>query len=199
MSVYSIAVFLITYLICSINPAIEICKRKTGTDIRDIGTGDAETENATKVLGRPLGFLVFILDIVKVILSYYIVYGVGKLFGQDTNIILMKSFMIGALLGQCYPIYYSFKGGRGTIVALITIFILNHQMCYICLIAGLVILILTRMLAMANIGGILLFVILIIVMKPEYTISALVMAFIILFKHRRNIQRMIHNQEDKSF
>ena len=36
MTVYMVVAFIITYLICSVNPAIEICKLKTGEDIRKL-------------------------------------------------------------------------------------------------------------------------------------------------------------------
>lgn len=199
MSWYLIIIFLITYFICSINPAIEICKRRTGEDIRNVGSGEAETGNASKVLGRPLGFLVFIIDIVKVFLAYYVCIGIGKLFNQDIGINLMQVFMVGALIGQCYPIFYSLKGGNGVVSALVTIFILDKQTFYVCLIAGIVILLTTRLSALASIGGIVLFVILVLVMQPQYIISACIMAVIILFKHRNNISRIISGQEEKIF
>ena len=43
MTVYMVVAFIITYLICSVNPAIEICKLKTGEDIRKLGSGNAGT------------------------------------------------------------------------------------------------------------------------------------------------------------
>ena len=55
MTVYMVVAFIITYLICSVNPAIEICKLKTGEDIRKLGSGNAGTANAMRVLGKPLG------------------------------------------------------------------------------------------------------------------------------------------------
>ena len=69
MKIFSIIVFFISYLICSINPAIEICKKKTGEDIRKLGSGNAGSANAIRVLGKPLGSLVIILDILKVIIN----------------------------------------------------------------------------------------------------------------------------------
>ena len=70
MSLYKISIFLITYLICSINPAIEKRKKKTGEDIRKLGSGNAGTANAMRVLGKPLGTIVVLLDIAKVFLSF---------------------------------------------------------------------------------------------------------------------------------
>jgi glycerol-3-phosphate acyltransferase PlsY len=52
ISVYTVSIFLITYLICSISPSIEICKKVTGEDIRNLGSGNAGSTNATSVMGR---------------------------------------------------------------------------------------------------------------------------------------------------
>ena len=50
MNFYTVCIFIITYLICSINPAIIICKLKTGEDIRKLGSGNAGTANAMRIL-----------------------------------------------------------------------------------------------------------------------------------------------------
>ena len=91
---YTIIIFLITYLICSISPAIFICKLKTGEDIRKLGDCDASTSNCMKVLGRPLGTITVILDILKVMLSFYIVSKIGSIFNQDTEFELKKVFLV---------------------------------------------------------------------------------------------------------
>jgi len=109
--VYNIAVCIITYLICGFSPSIEICKLKTGEDIRNLGSGNAGTTNSIRVLGKFMGFVVFILDILKVLVAYGVVLGVGKLFNQDTEATMYSLFMVSAVLGHCYPIYYGFRRG----------------------------------------------------------------------------------------
>lgn len=107
--VYNIAVCIITYLICGFSPSIEICKLKTGEDIRNLGSGNAGTTNSIRVLGKFMGFVVFILDILKVLVAYGVVLGIGKLFNQDTEATMYSLFMVSAVLGHCYPIYYGFS------------------------------------------------------------------------------------------
>ena len=50
INIYTVLTFLFTYFVCSINPAIEICKKKTGQDIRKLGSGNAGSANAMRVL-----------------------------------------------------------------------------------------------------------------------------------------------------
>ena len=127
MTVYMVVAFIITYLICSVNPAIEICKLKTGEDIRKLGSGNAGTANAMRVLGKTLGTVVIICDILKVFISLAIVYFIVKIFKQDISVMLKSVFILAAVIGHCYPIYYKFRGGKGVIVGMTTAFILDAK------------------------------------------------------------------------
>ncbi|MNP23868.1 putative glycerol-3-phosphate acyltransferase [compost metagenome] len=152
-----------------------------------------------RVLGRLWGSIVFILDIAKVFIAFGIVYFIGNIFKQDTGVLLRQIFIVAAVVGHCYPIYYGFKGGKGVAVALTALFILNSQIFLVCAIAGLLIILVTRMVSMGSIGGVILFIIMTFVMIPQYVISAVIIAFIILFKHRSNIRRILEGQENKAF
>jgi glycerol-3-phosphate acyltransferase PlsY len=197
--VYNIVIFAIVYLICSISPSIEICKLKTGEDIRNLGSGNAGTTNSIRVLGKFMGFVVFILDVLKVIIAYGVILGIGKLFNQDTEIMFNSLFIVAAVAGHCYPIYYGFRGGKGVVTILVTAFILNVQIALVCVIAGVVIILITRTVSMGSIGGIILFNIMTFVMLKEYILAVFIVSLIILFKHRKNIVRISHGEENKLF
>ncbi len=197
MTFYKIVIFLITYLICSINPAIEICKRKTGEDIRKLGSGNAGTANAMRVLGKPLGTIVVLLDIGKVFFSYFIVTNVGNFFNMDVNVTLKSVFIVATIVGHCFPLYYGFKGGKGVIVGITTAVILDKKIALVCIIAGGIVILVTRTVAMGTLSGLALYVIMTIVMMPNYIFPIIVISLIVMFKHRANIQRMIAKQEEK--
>lgn len=197
MNIYEIIIFLITYLICSINPAIEICKRKTGEDIRNLGSGNAGTANAMRVLGKPLGVLVVILDILKVYLSFYVITAIGSVFKQDTDYILKSIFIVASVVGHCYPIFYGFKGGKGVIVGVTSGVILNDQIALVCIIAALIIILITRFVALGTICGVILYNIMSLVMITRFIIPVLIVSCIIMFKHRASIQRLITRQEER--
>ncbi len=197
MNLYTISIFLITYLICSINPAIILCKRKTGEDIRKLGSGNAGTANAMRVLGKPLGTLVIILDIAKVFLSFIIVTGVGKVFNQDTDVTLKSIFIVASVIGHCFPAYYGFRGGKGVIVGITTAVILDKKIALVCIIVGFIVLLITRIASLGTLSGLALYVIMTIIMMPKYIFPILISALIVMFKHRANIQRLVAKQESK--
>lgn len=197
MNIYEIVIFLITYLICSINPAIEICKRKTGEDIRNLGSGNAGTANAMRVLGKLLGTLVILLDILKVYISFYIITAIGSIFKQDTDFVLKSIFIVASVIGHCYPIYYGFKGGKGVIVGVTAGVILNDQIALVCIIVALVIILATRIVALGTISGVILYNIMSLVMMTRFIIPVLIVSCIIMFKHRASIQRLLTRQEER--
>ena len=197
MSIYSIVVFIITYLICSINPAIEICKKKTGEDIRKLGSGNAGTANAMRVLGKPLGTVVVIFDILKVFLSFFICLQIGKIFNQDTERTLKSVFIVATVIGHCFPAYYGFRGGKGVIVGITSAVILNKKIALVCIIVGVIIIAITRTVSMGTLSGLGLYLIMTLVMMPEYTLPIVIVSLIVMLKHRMNIQRMIAKQETK--
>lgn len=195
---YTVTIFLIIYLICSINPAIEICKRKTGEDIRKLGSGNAGSANAMRVLGRILGTVVVLLDIAKVFIAYYIASFISKLFGHSADEQIFASIMIlASIIGQCFPIYYGLRGGKGVIVGITVISILDPRNALICAIAGLVVLIFTRTPSKATLSGLLLYIIISVVMGYEYLIPILISSAIIMYKHRQSIYRILTKQENK--
>ncbi len=197
MNVYVIIIFFVTYLICSINPAIEICKRKTGEDIRKLGSGNAGTANAMRVLGRVLGTIVVMLDILKVLLSFKIVGFLMDILNYENIFVIQSVFIIAVVIGHCYPIYYKFKGGKGVIVGITAAFLLNSQIAIVCIVAGVLILLLTRIVSVGTLGGLALYLIMSIVMMPQYLVAVIISSLIVAFKHRANIQRIVNKQENK--
>lgn len=198
VNLYTITIFLIIYLICSINPAIEICKKKTGEDIRKLGSGNAGSANAMRVLGRLLGMVVVVLDVAKVFFAYYLAVFISKLFGHDANeIIFINIFILASVIGHCFPIYYKLKGGKGVIVGITVVSILDPKNALICAIAGVLVLIFTRIPSKSALFGLLLYVIISLVMGYEYLICILISSGIIMFKHRQSIYRILTKQEEK--
>ena len=198
LDLYTIAIFLIMYLICSINPAIIICKLKTGEDIRKLGSGNAGSANAMRVLGKPLGLVVVIFDVLKVFAAYYICAWIAKIFSHSQDEVTFKVvFILATVIGHVFPVYYHFKGGKGVIVGVTVIFILEPQNAIICIVASLLIFLYTKTPAKATLSGLILYVIISLVKVHEYLLPVLISSAIIMFKHRSNIYRIITKQEEK--
>ena len=194
---YTVCIFLVIYLICSVNPAIIICKKKTGEDIRKLGSGNAGSANAMRVLGRLLGLVVVILDIAKVFVSYYIAIFISKLFNHEIDVTFKTIFILASVIGHCFPVYYGFRGGKGVIVGITEMAKLEPQTAIICVISGLIVMLFTRTVAIGTLSGLVLYVIIALVTGHEYLTAVIISSLIIMFKHRQSIQRILTKQEHK--
>ena len=108
LSLYTIltmlATFLIGYLFGSIPFGLVIGKVFYKKDIREYGSGNTGGTNAGRVLGKPIGLLTIILDVVKAFLAMLLV----KQFAP--SYIMISGF--GACIGHCYSIFLHFSGGK---------------------------------------------------------------------------------------
>ena len=86
--------------------------RTQGIDIRTLGSGNAGTTNVLRNFGKKAGIIVFICDIGKCILAYYIcslLFGFSGIPGR----LLGLYGAVGAVIGHCFPFYMQFRGGKG--------------------------------------------------------------------------------------
>ena len=197
MSVYTVIIFLIAYFICSINPAIIICKLKTGEDIRRLGSGNTGTANTMRVLGKPLGILVTILDICKVFVTLLVIKYISQIFGEGMTDALKTPEILGVIFGHCFPVYYGFRGGKGVIVGVTMIAILDPRTALICTIAAFLVMIFTRTISIGTLAGVVLYIIIAFVMQYEYLLAVVISSAVVIFRHRQSIQRILAKQEGK--
>lgn len=126
----NIICILMGYCFGSFNPAYLIAKLK-GKNLRKLGTGNLGTTNATMVLGKKYGIIVFIVDFFKGYLSYKI----SKNILKRTLII---SLLVGvcSIIGHILPFYLDFKGGKGLLTFIGVMFAFDSKMCFVVLLLG---------------------------------------------------------------
>lgn len=195
----NIFVFICAYLICAINPAIILSKKVIGTDIRKVGSGNAGTTNAIRTMGKGWGMLVFLLDSFKVVVAYWAMLLLTKVFGDTAGTSAKSFYLVGAIIGHCYPVYYGFKGGKGVAAMIIACSFISPKPALVCIIVGVIIIVVGRMVSLGSVSAIALFAIMILVMEPQYAIGVIIAAGIIIYKHRANIKRIINKEENKLF
>ncbi len=105
--VNSILVAVLGYLIGGFNPSYLVAKIK-GFDIRKSGSGNAGGSNALITMGKLVGIICMIIDILK---AFLLVEGISYFFPNDTYL----AFLGGTccILGHIFPVYLKFKGGKG--------------------------------------------------------------------------------------
>ena len=192
--------FIIAYLIAAINPAIVISKKVLKQDIRELGSKNAGTTNAIRTMGKGVGALVFILDLLKVVVSYGIILLIGWIFKEQVTPITKSIYMLASVLGHSYPVYYGFKGGKGVAVFLMSAILVDAKIAGIRILTGVVVIAISRMVSLGSIIGSITLVIIDIFMDTNYSfIIALITVAVIVYNHRTNIQRIIAGKENKLF
>ena len=80
-------------------------------DLRNEGSGNTGATNALRVLGVKGGLVVFFFDALKAFIPCFIV----KMIFKDDPIryVYLMYTAIGVILGNDYPFYLHFKGGKG--------------------------------------------------------------------------------------
>lgn len=104
-----IVIVLIAYLLGSFCASVPLSKRVCGGDVREKGSGNAGATNMARVYGMSAGIITFALDALKTVAAMLI----GQYLGGDVG----KAFAGAAcIFGHCFPVYFSFRGGKGVSV-----------------------------------------------------------------------------------
>lgn len=206
---YYIIMAMIAYLIGSINFSILISKKVAGFDLREKGSGNAGTTNVLRTVGKGAALATLILDILKGVatVGLTILYGniVSSLTGLESdNSILVQIAGIFVIIGHVYPIYFGFKGGKGVATALGILLVTNYQIGLICLVFAIVLIVLTKMVSVGSLGAAILFPVLTLFLAKEhfivpgnYLVYSIIIALMVAFNHRTNIQRLLNGTENK--
>lgn len=194
----SLACAITAYLISGLNPAIIMSKAIYKKDIRNEGSGNPGFTNFKRVFGNKYAWYVFALDILKGAVISVIA---GLLFTTlDYNWSLGVAFAgMFAMLGHAFPIYYGFKGGKGFLVALSTIFFIDWRAGIIAFLVMVLLLLSTKYMSLATNCGLLSGLLTIALMGLDYlTVSmyALCVLFVII-RHHENIKRLLNGTESK--
>lgn len=190
------------YLLGSLNTAV-IVGRVYGKDIRNHGSKSAGLTNALRVLGKSAAALVLAGDILKGIVACLIGLRLGVYVhsGEASDCVSLLAAGAGAVIGHNWPVYFGFKGGKGALTAAAVMFMVSWVMSLISLGFFVVIVALTRYVSLGTICAAMVFVAISFLpvsgSTHYFSIFALFMAFVIIFKHRENVRRLLSGTENK--
>ncbi|MBV8189389.1 MAG: glycerol-3-phosphate 1-O-acyltransferase PlsY [Alphaproteobacteria bacterium] len=190
------------YLLGSLNTAV-IVGKIYGKDIRRHGSKNAGLTNALRVLGRSAALLVLLGDILKGIVACLIGLrlGVYASSGGAADCVSLLAAGAGAVVGHNWPVYFGFKGGKGALTGVAVLLMIDWVMALLCLGVFVAIVASTRYVSLGTICAALFFVAISFIPvfghAFYFQIFGFLMAFIVVFKHRENIQRLFSGTENK--
>lgn len=200
---YRLICLVLGYAIGCIQVAYTICRRASGIDIREHGSGNAGTTNVIRVMGPKMGLLVFALDVLKGIAAFVlcsVIFGGSSAFFSGPLGLLPGLYGgLGAVLGHDYPIQLKGRGGKGSATTVGIILLLDWRLALICYLAGAIAIALTRYISLGSMVVAVSMAILLAVFRypPEAICIGLVIAGLSVYQHRANIDRLIHGKENK--
>jgi glycerol-3-phosphate acyltransferase PlsY len=198
--------FLISYFIGSLMGAMIMGKLRGGVDIRTMGSGNAGGTNALRTQGVFFAAGVVIIDIGKGAIGAGIVPELNVPFVPEDPMLSRTWLTIccatAAVLGHVWPIYHGFKGGKGAGTFVGTLAVLGPHLIIGVLFVWAWVLVLSGFVGLATMSAaIALPIYLGVMILPEEQpmfIYTSVMAMLIIFWHRLNIQRMRDGTEHRN-
>ena len=203
--VYNVITAIIAYLIGSVNFSVILSKKMAGFDVREKGSGNAGTTNMLRSVGKKAAALTLICDVLKGVVAILIAMFIGWAFKIENQSLLVQIAGIAVVLGHTFPIFFGFKGGKGVATSLGILIMSNWQIGLICLVFGVLLIALTRMVSLGSCAAAVLFPVLTLFITDNYIVSqgsgyliySIILAVIVLFNHRSNIKRIMNGTENR--
>ena len=199
------AVVLISYLLGSI-PAGYLAGRIAGIDIRHAGSGNIGATNVTRVLGKRYGYPVFVVDFLKGLMAVSISIFIEK----RVQPVLVPTELLGivaaisCVIGHSFPVWLSFKGGKGVATSMGALFGLVPFVALIGVAVWVITFEMTRYVSVASMTAALAVPVSILILIPlKQTGGAVLLYFsiclaaLVIFRHRSNLSRLVRGTEPR--
>jgi len=183
------------YLLGNFQTGVIVGRLLNSKDLRMHGSGSSGATNAMRVLGKKAGILTLLGDIAKGMLAVEI--GI-LLLGRDGGL----TAGLFVVVGHIWPAFFGFNGGKGIATTLGVLLILQPLYAAIIIIVMAILICATRTVSLSNLLGTGVYLLM-------NTITAginrnwilicfgLLLASLIIFAHRGNIQRLNWGTEPK--
>ena len=203
-----VIIIVAAYLLGSIPTGFLVARAK-GIDIRTVGSGNIGATNAMRVLGKPAGIFVLLIDTLKgyiacgllVVLFLPAGYGVsGRILNVDD---LERAKIIAgifAVLGHNYTCWLKFKGGKGIATSAGVYLALAPWALLIAAVVFLLALLATRYASVSSISAAVALPAAVWILPPHNLLLGIVttvLGAMAIYKHKNNIQRLVAGTENR--
>ena len=183
-----------SYLLGSF-PAGYLAGRIAGIDVREHGSGNVGATNVLRVIGKPYGYAVFLIDAAKGLAAVRLAYFVFRRAPHPEFYAIAAAILV--VLGHAFPVWLQFKGGKGVatsvgaVAGLVPIAVLPAAAIWLLVFAF------SRYVSLASIITAALLPVIIAVMLQLHVTSgaglfyfAIAIALLIVWRHRANLARL---------
>lgn len=184
----------IAYLLGSIPFGYLLVRWKTGTDVRTKGSGNIGATNVLRTTGKALGILTLLLDVAKGAAAVAIA---QWLTAEDPLWCALAALM--GLVGHMFPVWLGFQGGKAVASMLGAYFVLTPWAMLGTVLIFIPMLWKTRYVSLSSIvcAGVFPLGVWLLYHDRIYTLTAVVCAALIIYKHKGNIARLRAGTENR--
>ncbi len=190
---FDILILVVSYLLGSISGSL-LLGRFRGVDIRQQGSGNAGGTNAFRTQGFKFALGVVLIDISKGALAAYLAFR----FSSSSYLhVLPCAAVMSAVIGHVWPIFHGFRGGKGAATLVGGLLLLWPAAVVVLVLVWLLCLTLTGYVGLSTVlaGSSLLALALIGKAPIPMLVFSATAAFLMLFTHRANLQRLMQKRE----
>lgn len=203
----NISLPVVAYILGSISSAVWVANTFYKTDIRQHGSKNAGATNVLRVLGVKAALPVFLFDMLKGILAVLLIHFTSIEKGTEAYTGYEIVLGLCAVLGHIFPLFASFKGGKGVATIAGVMLAINPGAMAIALGIFVVCLSITHYVSLSSLAASVCFPFIVIFMfgwwlRPDATtltmeVFSCVAAMLIVITHRKNIKRLLNGTESK--
>ena len=191
----NILIIFASYLLGSLPTGFLIGKYLKNIDLRTIGSGSTGATNVLRNVGKWPALFVFIIDVGKGLIAVKIAQ-----YYTDQGLIEVIAG-ISAISGHIWPIWLKGKGGKAVATGLGMFIALSWKVGLASFGTFLIMISLTKIVSLSSITAAILLPIYMFkyigTFNDPYTIFSFIVAIIVIWKHRSNINRILKGEEPK--
>lgn len=192
------------YLVGSWNPAITLSKAIYHKDIRTCGSGNPGFTNFKRTFGNRYAWWVLALDLTKgaavTLIFATILENYGNIWSDPTQWVRGAAYTgLFVLLGHAYPVWYQFHGGKGFLVTLSVLWVMDWRVGLFATVVMVVLLLTTKYMSLSTVTALLVSPILLWLMGTDGVAVGIlaVMVVFVALRHKENFKRLRNGTEAK--
>ena len=186
------------YLVAGLNPAIAMSKAIYHKDIRECGSGNPGFTNFKRTFGNKWAWWVLVFDLSKAAVVVWLF--AWLLSRQGVDFQLGAAFTgVFCMLGHAFPLQYKFKGGKGFLVCLSTMYVIDPRVGLFATALMIVLLLITKYMSLSTVAAMWTCPIGLIILKAPLSVIFLTFLCVLFmtWRHKENFKRLIQGKESK--